>query len=185
MANIKKNRDGQTPASKQPTNSASPPAPLALDVDQSAPQGAMVASFEASVTSYSGPLPPPAVLRQFEEILPGSAERIFAQFERQSEHRRSLEASVVANEITQSKRGTFAAFALGMTGLVIAAYFAYLGHPVSGATVGGVGLASLLTAFLTGVSSRRRERKDKAKEMARAINSSKPESTKVPASTKD
>jgi len=40
---------------------------------------------------YSGPLPHPAVLKQFEEFIPGSAERILKLFEKQTAHRQALE----------------------------------------------------------------------------------------------
>lgn len=41
--------------------------------------------------SYSGPLPPPSFLNQFEQIVPGSAERIIRYSEREQEHRHNIE----------------------------------------------------------------------------------------------
>lgn len=184
----RKNKPGAKAPAKQPPRADAPPRPLdgtVVEPPGQPGQGGSVAYFEASLTTYSGPLPPPAVLREFEQILPGSAERIFAQFEKQSEHRRTLESSAIANEITQSRRGTNCAFILGLVGLGVAAFFAYMGHPASGATVGGVGLASLLTAFLTGTVSRRKERTEKAKEMAKALSPPKPNGpASPPAKTK-
>ena len=41
--------------------------------------------------SWEGPLPPPATLRALNEVVPGLAERIVAQFEAEGEHRRQIE----------------------------------------------------------------------------------------------
>ena len=41
--------------------------------------------------SFSGPLPPPEILRKFDEVVPGAAERIIKMAEDQSIHRKELE----------------------------------------------------------------------------------------------
>jgi uncharacterized membrane protein len=45
---------------------------------------------QTSVQSFSGPLPPPEVLKRFDEIVPGAAERIIKMAEAQSEQRKDL-----------------------------------------------------------------------------------------------
>lgn len=40
---------------------------------------------------YSGPLPPPSLLADFEKVLPGSAERIFQYSEREQQHRHEMD----------------------------------------------------------------------------------------------
>ena len=57
-------------------------------------------------TSWSGPLPAPADLQLFEEIVPGAADRILTLTEKQSEHRMDLERSVVSENLKQSKLGS-------------------------------------------------------------------------------
>src|SRR5687768_13622143 len=42
-------------------------------------------------TTYSGPIPPPAILRGYEDIVPGSADRIMGWAESQTKHRHKLE----------------------------------------------------------------------------------------------
>ena len=61
-------------------------------------------------TSWSGPLPAPADLQLFEEIVPGAADRILTLTEKQSEHRMDLERSVVSENLKQSKLGLIAGF---------------------------------------------------------------------------
>jgi uncharacterized membrane protein len=44
---------------------------------------------------FSGPLPPPEILAQYNEIVPGAAERILKMAEEQSAHRRGLEDKTI------------------------------------------------------------------------------------------
>jgi len=46
-------------------------------------------------SSWSGPLPSPASLREFEEIVPGSADRLITMVEKQGNHRMEIEKRVV------------------------------------------------------------------------------------------
>ena len=54
-------------------------------------QELLVASHEL----FSGPLPHPEHLREYENILPGSADRVIRMAEDQAKHRQSLEQTVV------------------------------------------------------------------------------------------
>jgi uncharacterized membrane protein len=56
---------------------------------------------------FSGPLPHPQLLSQYNELIPNGAERIVALTEREARHRQSLEA-----------RGQLFAFVLAMVSLV-------------------------------------------------------------------
>ena len=47
--------------------------------------------IEHQSATWSAPLPPPAALAQYEEILPGSAQKIFASFEERGNTRQQLE----------------------------------------------------------------------------------------------
>ena len=40
---------------------------------------------------FAGPIPPPSMMKQYEETLPGSADRILKMAEKQSEHRQWVE----------------------------------------------------------------------------------------------
>ena len=60
--------------------------------------------------SWSGPLPSPADLQLFEEIVPGAADRLLTLTEKQSEHRMVLERSVVSENLEQSKLGLWLGF---------------------------------------------------------------------------
>ena len=55
--------------------------------------------------SFSGPLPPPDLLGQYDAILPGLADRIVKMAEKQESHRHELENRVVKAEINRSYFG--------------------------------------------------------------------------------
>ena len=44
---------------------------------------------------FSGPLPPPQILGQYEDELPGAAERLFRMAEKQQDHRINMDESSV------------------------------------------------------------------------------------------
>src|SRR5262249_35575316 len=77
--------------------------------------------------TYEAPLPPPNMMQAYEEILPGSADRIIAMAERQSVHRQGMETNVVHSNSVTERRGQIFAFILGLVGLVGAIWLAHEG----------------------------------------------------------
>ena len=63
------------------------------------------ATMMASITSWQAPLPPADMLRQYEEISPGFADRIIKSSEREQEHRHGCEKSALGASISAEKRG--------------------------------------------------------------------------------
>lgn len=54
---------------------------------------------------FSGPLPHPSHMREYEEILPGSAERILSMAETEQNHNAGMEKTIVDAQIGDMKRG--------------------------------------------------------------------------------
>lgn len=54
-------------------------------------QNSAIVAESKSVTAYSGPIPPPESLEKYEQVVPGSAERILAMAEKEQEHRHKTE----------------------------------------------------------------------------------------------
>ena len=50
-----------------------------------------------SIQSYEGPLPPPEYLRQYQEAVPGSGQKIVDMMVTQSNHRVSVERDLVGS----------------------------------------------------------------------------------------
>ena len=55
--------------------------------------------------SFSGPLPPSAMYREYEEVMPGSANRLMELTENQQEHRHKWESDALGASISDNKRG--------------------------------------------------------------------------------
>ena len=98
--------------------------------------------------TYSGPLPPPEVLKRFEEILPGSAERIFSQFEEQSAHRRFLEAKVISAGVISQHVGSVSGLIIGLLGVGGGIWLTHEGKSSEGLTALLATLAGLVGTFL-------------------------------------
>lgn len=73
--------------------------------------------------SFSGPIPPPQILKGYNELVPDAAERILKMAEKQADHRIELEKKVIVEQQRQSARGQKIAAVLAVL-LVFAAVYA-------------------------------------------------------------
>ena len=98
-----------------------------------------------------GPLPPPEMLKRYEEAHPGAAGIILQEFVAQAEHRRDLESKSLDAAVRGAARGQYCAFLLLL--LVIVGGFVLV-H--SGRDVGGLGVVvtALASAIIVFVKSR-------------------------------
>lgn len=69
-----------------------------------------------AAVSYSGPLPRPSDLEQYDAIVPGMAERLLVKFEQQADHRMALENHVIRSDVKRANWGLGAAFIFGVGG---------------------------------------------------------------------
>mgnify|MGYP006287055401 CR=1 FL=1 len=122
-----------------------------------------ITKTRTSHQSFSGPIPPPALLEQYDMVIPGAAERILSMAEKQSEHRVNLERKVVYSNSTDARLGVIFAFVLGMTALASGTYCIAIGREVSGVLVGGTGLVGIIVSFIYGTRSSSKERENKQK----------------------
>ncbi|SDK71853.1 Uncharacterized membrane protein [Catalinimonas alkaloidigena] len=114
----------------------------------------MATSYEVQQKFFSGPLPSPETLAEYEAAFPGSGERIIRMAEAkiemaqsQSEHRRDLEKTVVKRSLNQSSTGQWMAFTIGIITIVGSLGLIYMGHDWAGVGLIG-GLATVLAPFL-------------------------------------
>ncbi|HEX2211436.1 MAG TPA: DUF2335 domain-containing protein [Longimicrobium sp.] len=97
----------------------------------------------ARATAFIGPIPPPEVMAEYERTLPGLADRLVVVAERESEHRRALQARAMR----LSELGLAAGFAIAMTALLGGIFLVHEGSSVEG--IGSIILAisSLVLVF--------------------------------------
>ena len=116
--------------------------------------------------TFSGPLPPPEILIQYNDALPNGAERIIALAERQAEHRMTLERRVIEADIKRANWGLVTGFIVALAGLSASVFLVREGNTAAGTILGGLDLVGLVSVFIYGTVSRRNERKQRARMMS-------------------
>lgn len=123
-------------------------------------------AFSAREVLYAGPVPHPDILRQYNELVPGSAERILAQAERQTDHRIAIERLAIESDVRRSQLGLIFGFVLALCCIVGGCTVAALGHDAAGGTIATAAVVALAGVFVYGTSLRKKERQRKAEEVA-------------------
>jgi uncharacterized membrane protein len=100
--------------------------------------------------SFAGPLPPPNILRGYNEIVPGAAERLLVMAEKQQAHRMRLESAVVEGNCKSQSRGMNYGFVIAMTVILGGFMSIYVGKDATGITFIVTALASLVGIFIYG-----------------------------------
>jgi uncharacterized membrane protein len=92
----------------------------------------LVARRQEASLYYSGPIPPPNVLAQYNDIIPDGANRIMKMAERQGEHRERLEWEVIRSNVSAQKMGAIFAFIIVMTAICLGSYLILRGKSIFG-----------------------------------------------------
>ena len=163
---------------KQPPSSTQSKISTDQDSEENAKFGELLESLEGEAdaeaqsdliarfaqVSYRGPIPPPIILEQYNNVVPGGAERIMAMAEKQAEHRMNLEKSVIESDVWRSNTGLILGFGamlfIGLVGLLIATWGQ---SPMYGAGVITISLASIIGIFVVGKKAQKKELQEKKK----------------------
>ena len=116
------------------------------------------------IHQYSGPIPPPAMLEQYDRIVPGAAARILKMAEDQSAHRQELEKKAIGSDVRNSLLGIIAAFVIALSAFGVVIFAVQKGQAIPATVLGSGVIVSLVSAFIYGTNSRRQERKSKFKQ---------------------
>ena len=138
------------------------PAERRVDSVAESNQSVEIASVTQRTTAWRAPLPPPAMLEQYDALIPGAAERILRRWEKQSDHRMEMEKVSITGESKRSYIGLFFAFILSVIIISSGTYIAVFIHPGTGAFIIATGVAGLAGVFVYGTNARRHERERKA-----------------------
>ncbi len=101
-------------------------------------------------TSFSGPIPPPELLKGYEEVLNGSAERILRMAENQSKHRQEIEKLVITSQMKQTERGQYFGLGIGIFGLILGFVLTILGHSTVAGILFTTTIIGLVSVFVIG-----------------------------------
>ena len=113
-------------------------------------QQSVTQSQQVSVhQQWSGPLPPPAALEKFNQIIPGGAERILAMAEKEQAHRIEYEKIGLPETVNESKRGQYLGAVISVAAVLGAVFTAYIGsHWVVSVCLVGVPVLGLVRAIV-------------------------------------
>ncbi len=121
-------------------------------------QNAAITKVEASSLSFQGPLPPPQILNNYDQIVPGSAERIISLWESQVRHRQELEKKAIESDIKQSHYGATLGFIIAIFAIGAGTFLAYIGRPTEGLAAIITALVGLVGVYGWGSYLRKKER---------------------------
>ena len=120
--------------------------------DEAANRDKLIAEIIQVQREFSGPIPHPDIIQGYENVVPGSADRIIKMAEVQAQHRQDMESIMVRAESRDGLLGVLFAFALGIGSLVASVVVVVMvpqsSGAISSAALGITGIGSIITAFL-------------------------------------
>lgn len=116
-------------------------------------KGRQLIAAKKTQISFSGPLPHPDILRGYEDILPGAAERILQMAEKQQNHRLGMEEKIIFDDSKERSRNSVFAFLLTFTVIAIGGFLIYKGKNIAGFGTVFLGLVPIIGQFSNRKSS--------------------------------
>jgi uncharacterized membrane protein len=110
---------------------------------------------------WSSPYPPPELLRGYEEVQSGTADRILGMVDNQQKHRHELEKTTVVGASKRAWWGLWLGFIISLVVLGLGTMTILEGFPWAGGGVMGADLVALAGVFVIGQFRQSRERVEK------------------------
>jgi uncharacterized membrane protein len=108
--------------------------------------------------SPNNEFPSPEQLKEYESVMPGLAQRLITQAEKQTDHRIEMESKLVASGIRKSTLGLIFGFLIGSIGIGGGFYLTAIGYNVIGIVFSSATLVSLVSSFIYGSQSKKKNR---------------------------
>jgi len=118
------------------------------DDDKSSEKSAIVETVETMAAAFSGPLPPPEMLRAYDEVLPGSAKDFLATLKVEQAHRIKWENRISEAMIRQENQGQWFGFLIAVFAIVASVYLARHGNNLVAAILAGVTAVAFIGKFI-------------------------------------
>lgn len=97
--------------------------------------------------TFSGPLPPPDMMRSYGDIIPDAPQRILTMAEKQTQHRIECEKAIVDTSKRESILGLVFGFIIAILTLAAAVYLGMNGHDVLAGAI-PTSVAALAAVFV-------------------------------------
>lgn len=114
------------------------------------PQEKRVLIRQIIAQHYQGPLPPPAMMEDYDRIIPDGANRLMNLLEQQTSHRIAMEEKLVSGNILVTRTGQLIAAVLSVFFGLVAAFLGYFGHDVLAGSIGVTTIIGLAVVFVLG-----------------------------------
>lgn len=99
---------------------------------------------------YSGPIPPAQELANYENIVPGAAERILQMAEKSQLHQSEMEKACITAKDGEVKRGQRFAFMVTLGAFIVSGIAMFLGYPYAASAIAVATITGLAVAFVKG-----------------------------------
>lgn len=97
---------------------------------------------------YSGPIPAPHILEQYDKMDPGAAKQIIDNGVEESHHRRQMESKILEDQKKTRFRRDWMGFLIGILSICVGGFLIYKDHYVVGSIFSGVSVLGLVGLFL-------------------------------------
>jgi uncharacterized membrane protein len=101
-------------------------------------------------------LPSPELLQKYNSVIPGLADRLVAQVEKQTSHRIAQEKKLLNSNICKSLLGLVFGFLISSIGIGGGLYLTFVGFNVIGIVFSSATLVSLVMSFIYGSQYRKK-----------------------------
>jgi uncharacterized membrane protein len=119
-------------------------------------------TYQQSTSVYSGPIPSPDMLDEYNRIMPNGADRIMKMAEAQSDHRMRLESQTVTSQNKQGERGQIFALVSVIVLILAGGMATWLGQKEIAITIFGTTVLGMGGVFAYGKYAMRRNLSKKA-----------------------
>ena len=117
-----------------------------------------------SVQAFSGPLPPPLAVREYDDIIPGGAERILVMAEKEQSHRHENESLISKETMKLRGKGQNFALFISLAVLATAIYFGSIGQGTIAAVIVTIDIVALASIFHFGKALAPKEKSDSSED---------------------
>lgn len=128
------------------------------DLPNQSTSPANVQNFNVTQQHYSGPIPPPSMMAQYNDVMPNGADRIMRMAEKQQDHRHKLEETVIMSDAAQSRNGLISGTMCMMTAYIVSGILGVTGHEAAAGVVAGTVTVVFGGTYALGTWMRRGER---------------------------
>lgn len=99
---------------------------------------------------FQGPVPPPSLLREYESLVPGLADRLVKLTEKEQAHRHQQDEKFLKGNFSLSARGQWMAFVIVLVIIATAIFFGSQGETTLAAILVGIDMVAICSVFIAG-----------------------------------